>query len=109
MRTAKTQATPVQRRAFSINKACIVLDVCRATAYQMMRSGELPYVEYGGRRHITSDTIETLIRGERPGHAHLSPERPEARTGELSPEQIAKAVKRTKPRLARRRSKEAAS
>jgi excisionase family DNA binding protein len=67
---AKPQTAPVARRVYSINETCVVLDICRATAYAMMLSGEMPYVEYGGRRHITSDTVEALVRGERLGQAH---------------------------------------
>jgi len=73
-----------------------------------MRSGEMPYVEYGGRRHITDDTIEALMRGEHPSQTRLTPERPGARAGELSPEHVAKAVKRAKPRPTRRRKGAAA-
>jgi excisionase family DNA binding protein len=73
MATSKSQATPVQRRAFSINEACVVLNICRATAYTMMRSGALRYVEYGGRRHIPADAVEALVRGELPDQAQPKP------------------------------------
>jgi predicted DNA-binding transcriptional regulator AlpA len=70
MTTSKTRAPPVTRRAYRINETCIALGICRSNAYSMMDSGELPYVVIGGRRHITSDTIEALVRGESPGQAH---------------------------------------
>jgi hypothetical protein len=103
MATPKPQAAPIARRAYSINEACIALDICRATAYAMMLSGALPYVEYGGRRHIPADIIEALVKGEHPSQGRLTPERPGVRAAGLSPEQIAKAIKRRKPNPVRRR------
>jgi predicted DNA-binding transcriptional regulator AlpA len=73
MTTPKTQAPPVTRRAYRINETCIALGICRSNAYSMMDSGELPYVVIGGRRHITSDTIEALVKGEHPGQTPTPP------------------------------------
>jgi hypothetical protein len=64
----------VAPRAYQINRACIVLDISRSKAYSDMQSGSLPYVLIGGRRHITADVIEALVRGEHPSQAQ--PTRP---------------------------------
>jgi hypothetical protein len=59
----------VERRAYTVSGYCIALSVSRAKAYDMMRSGELPYFIIGGRRHISADVVERQIRGELPGQA----------------------------------------
>jgi excisionase family DNA binding protein len=59
----------VARRAYTVGQYCVALSVSRAKAYDMMRSGELPFFIIGGRRHISADTVEQQIRGELPGQA----------------------------------------
>ena len=73
--SSKSQATPVQRRAYRIDEACFALGICRASAYTMMRTGELPYVVISGRRHIAADTVEALVRGEHPSQVRPNPTR----------------------------------
>jgi helix-turn-helix protein len=63
----------VERRAYVVNDACRALSISRATAYELMRSGALPFFLIGGRRHISVDVIEALARGEHPGQAQPKP------------------------------------
>jgi len=65
---------PVVRRAYTVGQ-CAALSISRAKAYDMMRSGELPFFIIGGRRHISADTVEQQIRGELPGQAQPKPVR----------------------------------
>jgi hypothetical protein len=65
----RTKTIAVVRRAYLVNEACVALGIARSNAYSMMRSGALPYVEIGGRRHIAADVIEALVKGEHPGQA----------------------------------------
>jgi excisionase family DNA binding protein len=59
----KSQA-PLVRRAYRVDEACYALGISRASAYTAMREGKLPYFVVGGRRHISADVIEALVRGE---------------------------------------------
>jgi predicted DNA-binding transcriptional regulator AlpA len=75
MATSKSQATPVQRRAYRVNEACVALGICRSSAYVRMNSGEIPYAVICGRRHIAAEVIEALVKGEHPSQAQPKPVR----------------------------------
>ena len=72
---AERRRARVERRAYTVGQYCTALSVSRAKAYDMMRSGELPYFIIGGRRHISADTVEAQVRGELPGQAQPRPTR----------------------------------
>ena len=61
----KLKGLPVPRtrlapRLYTIDQYCDVTNKCRATAYNQMRAGELPYVVDGGRRKIPVSVVEAL-------------------------------------------------
>jgi excisionase family DNA binding protein len=54
---------PKQRPlAYSVNDAAEVSGLCRSQLYSLMRKGELPFIEVGGRRLIHDSAIRKLLQ-----------------------------------------------
>jgi excisionase family DNA binding protein len=54
----------VERRAYRVNEFCEAYRVCRATAYELMKTGKLRYVTVGTERRIPVDAAEALFATE---------------------------------------------
>jgi Helix-turn-helix domain len=50
----------IPRRFYSIDEFCDVAGVCRASVYNGMRRGEIPFVELTGRRRIPVSYVDAL-------------------------------------------------
>ena len=59
---------------YTIDEVAKMLKVTRATVYEWMRSGQLVYVQVGGRRRITQKALNTFIKEGRPEEAEESEE-----------------------------------
>jgi len=67
MSTKDTKREPVERRGYRVNDWCRAFSTSRATAYNMMTDGRLPYVIIGGRRFIPDLAADSLLKtGEAP-------------------------------------------
>lgn len=65
MARRKKQST-AQKLLLTIPDVAIVLDVCRATVYNLMYSDGLPYIEVGGARRVHPASLqEWMKRNER--------------------------------------------
>jgi predicted site-specific integrase-resolvase len=51
-----------RRRGYRINDWCEAFQTSRGTAYKMMNDGRLQYVEIGGRRFITNEAADALLK-----------------------------------------------
>jgi hypothetical protein len=49
-------------RIYTIDQTADVLNRCRASIYDMMASGELPFAVIAGRRGILVETIENMLK-----------------------------------------------
>jgi hypothetical protein len=58
----KRQTEPLKRLGYRIDEFCFVTNTSRAQAYEDMKTGKLPYVIIGGRRFITNETADTLLK-----------------------------------------------
>jgi predicted site-specific integrase-resolvase len=52
---------PVSRRGYNVTEWCEAFGRSRATAYKLMESGKLRYVDIGGRRFIPNEAAEALL------------------------------------------------
>ena len=64
---SKTEATsstrqPVERRGYDVREWCEAFNRSADTAYKLMRSGRLRYVDLGGRRFIPNEAAEALLK-----------------------------------------------
>jgi len=67
MSTNSPRREHVERRGYRVNDWCRAFSTSRATAYNMMGDGRLPYVIIGGRRFIPDTAADALIEtGEAP-------------------------------------------
>jgi hypothetical protein len=64
-------ARPAQRRAMSVSDFVRDYGIGRTRAFEMIASGELPSIAIGGRRLITVDGAEALLRGSAKPHARI--------------------------------------
>ena len=55
--------------AYRVNDAAIVSGLCRSSLYNLMRRGELEFVEVGRIRMITDAALRKLLRIEGPADA----------------------------------------
>ncbi len=55
-----------EEKFYTIEQIGEMLNVHRTTVYDWMRSGELAYVQVGGRRRITSSALSAFIKEGRP-------------------------------------------
>jgi hypothetical protein len=55
--------------AYRVNDAAIVSGLCRSSLYNLMRRGELEFVEVGHIRMITDAALRKLLRIEGPADA----------------------------------------
>jgi excisionase family DNA binding protein len=55
---------PVERHAYTVNEACSVLRVSRATAYELMKRGKLKYFYVLESRRIPATQINALVKEE---------------------------------------------
>ena len=53
---------PVERRGYNVAEWCEAFGRSRDTAYKLMRSGRLRYVDIGGRRFIPNEAAEELLQ-----------------------------------------------
>jgi excisionase family DNA binding protein len=51
-------------RVYSVDQTADVLGVCRASIYNMMIDGELPYIVIAGRRRVPVEIVENLLKIE---------------------------------------------
>ena len=59
---------------YTIDEVAKMFKVTRATVYEWMRSGDLAYVQVGGRRRITQSAINAFIKEGKPEEAESSEE-----------------------------------
>ncbi len=59
---------------YTIDEVAKMFKVTRATVYEWMRSGDLAYVQVGGRRRITQSAINAFIKEGKPEEAERSEE-----------------------------------
>jgi hypothetical protein len=57
-----SQSQPVERKGYNVTEWCEAYRRSRATAYLLMKSGKLRYVELGGRRFIPIEAAEALVQ-----------------------------------------------
>ena len=57
----KVKAQPVERRAVTVNQACLMLSVGRNTIYALMQSGRLKFFLIGVERRIPLESIDALM------------------------------------------------
>ena len=63
MSLASTEAKkPSRQLTYRFNDAAIVSGLARSTLYNLMRSGELPFVEVGKIRMITDGALRKLLQ-----------------------------------------------
>lgn len=53
-------------RTMSVTKAARVLGISRTTAYECVRSGDIPSVRLGGRIVVPTQAVERLLAGGEP-------------------------------------------
>ncbi len=51
------------RLTLSVAEAAVLLGIGRGTAYECVRTGELPSIRLGGRIVIPKRALETLVNG----------------------------------------------
>ncbi|HSH62382.1 MAG TPA: helix-turn-helix domain-containing protein [Acidimicrobiales bacterium] len=68
MGAPQTQDEP-QPLAYGIDAACKATDLSRRTVYYLMRTGELPYRQCGGRRLILADDLQRWLESLPKGSA----------------------------------------
>jgi excisionase family DNA binding protein len=56
----------IEEKFYTIEQVAEMLNVHRTTVYDWMRSGELAYVQVGGRRRITGSALSAFIKEGRP-------------------------------------------
>ena len=59
---------------YTIDEVAKMFKVTRATVYEWMRSGDLAYVQVGGRRRITQSAINAFIKEGKTEEAESSEE-----------------------------------
>ena len=57
---------PAKQLAYRINDAALVSGLCRSSLYNLMRRGELEFVEVGKIRMITDAALRKLLKIEEP-------------------------------------------
>jgi excisionase family DNA binding protein len=62
--TASGGATPVVRATYTISEVCSLLGISRATAYTMLRAGEIPARRLGSRWIIPRHRLDTWLNAE---------------------------------------------
>lgn len=53
-------------RTMSVTEAARILGISRTTAYECVRSGDLPSVRLGGRIVVPTQAVERLLAGGEP-------------------------------------------
>ncbi len=48
--------------AYSTNAAATLIGISRATLYVMMNDGRVPSIRVGGRRLITAETLQNILK-----------------------------------------------
>jgi excisionase family DNA binding protein len=51
---------------FTVDEVAKTFKVTRATVYEWMRSGDLAYVQVGGRRRVTQSAMNAFIKEGKP-------------------------------------------
>ncbi len=51
----------VHKLAFTVDEAAAAISVSRRQIYYLMKSGDLPYSQRGGRRLIRADALKALL------------------------------------------------
>jgi Helix-turn-helix domain len=51
----------IKQRGYNVQEWCYAFGRSRETAYKLMRSGKLRYVDLGGRRFIPHEAAEELL------------------------------------------------
>ena len=65
MSTPTTTLEPTSvRLALSVTEAAKVLGISRASAYELVKTGELPSVKLGGRIIVPIRLLERMLNGE---------------------------------------------
>jgi len=59
---------PLPRLVYTIQEACKVSTLGRATIFNKINSGELRVVRVGGRTLVQTDSLHALIAGEGQSH-----------------------------------------
>jgi archaeosine-15-forming tRNA-guanine transglycosylase len=63
---SKLTEQEVKPRGYRVAQFCEAFQTSRSKAYQMMKTGELRYVNVAGRRFITNETADEFLNsGER--------------------------------------------
>jgi predicted site-specific integrase-resolvase len=57
---------PIRPLAYRVNTAAQILDISRSQTYNLMKSGQLEYVEAGKIRLVTDRGIRKLLKLEGP-------------------------------------------
>lgn len=50
------------RIAYSVREASALTTISRSVLYELMRTGQIPYVQIGGRRVLMRDTLIEFLR-----------------------------------------------
>jgi excisionase family DNA binding protein len=53
--------SPVERVVYTVDEACSVLRISRATVYTLMKNQQLRYFQIGSRRRIPASEISRLV------------------------------------------------
>lgn len=53
--------TPVAKMAYTVDEAVAAIGVSRRQLYYLMKSGDLPYSQRGGRRLIRAEALQALL------------------------------------------------
>lgn len=61
MATIEATETSSERRTMSVGQAAEVLGISRTTAYECVRTGELPALRLGGRIVIPTQVVDELL------------------------------------------------
>jgi excisionase family DNA binding protein len=57
------ERTDPAQRTMSVAKAAVVLGISRTTAYECVRTGDLPALRLGGRIVVPTQAIDDLLKG----------------------------------------------
>jgi excisionase family DNA binding protein len=65
MHLMHNEVTPIapERRALRVNEFCQSYGVSRRSFYRLMEAGKVQTCRIGGRRFITTEAIEALLKG----------------------------------------------
>jgi excisionase family DNA binding protein len=56
----------IEEKFYTIEQVAEMLNVHRTTVYDWMRSGDLAFVQVGGRRRITGSALNAFIKQGKP-------------------------------------------